>query len=50
MVSDPSLHDDPGFDWGPDWEDEDTSPGIGNDPSLPVTLTDGLIPLDRNGQ
>jgi hypothetical protein len=50
MVSDPSLHDDPGFDWGLDWDDKDSAPSIASDPALLVTLADGLIPLDRSGQ
>ncbi len=46
MVSEPSLWDDMGF----DWEDGDSPPSLGTTPGLPVTLTDALIPLDRDGR
>jgi hypothetical protein len=45
MVSEPSLWDDMEF----DWEDGDSPPSLGTTPGLPVTLTDGLIPLDQEG-
>ena len=45
MVSEPSLWEDMEF----DWEDGDSPPSLGTTPGLPVTLTDGLIPLDQEG-
>ncbi len=40
------------FDFGWDWDTEDfdaPQPRITDDPALPVTLGENLIPIDRNG-
>ncbi|MCK6580768.1 MAG: hypothetical protein L6Q98_21970 [Anaerolineae bacterium] len=49
MAAEPSLHDKDWGGWDADWADDDASPALAVTPGLPVTLTDGMVPLDRDG-
>lgn len=48
-MAEASLHDDEWLVWEADWEDVDAAPALASTPGLPVTLTDGMVPLDRDG-
>ncbi|MBE2266606.1 MAG: hypothetical protein IAE80_00140, partial [Anaerolinea sp.] len=52
MTQDNTQREHTDFDFGWDWDTEDFDaplPRITDDPALPVTLEENLIPIDRNG-
>jgi hypothetical protein len=49
-MAEPALHNQDWSGWDADWEDSDSPPSPPLTSGLPVTLTDGMVPLDRDGQ